>query len=78
MQTTLRIRTRQEINYTPVVAVTIAINIHRALVADLASGVRAKGAIADSLSTLFGSIAAVGVAGTGTSLAALRDVEKGR
>jgi hypothetical protein len=71
LQTTIRIRPRQDI----VVTVIIVVNIHRSLVAYLANSIRAKSTIADSLNILLGSIAAVGVASTGTSLAALRDAE---
>lgn len=75
LQTTLRIGTRQDIDNTTIIAVIIVVDVHRALVADLASCVRSKGTIANSLGALLGSVAAVGVAGTGASLAALVDAE---
>lgn len=76
LQTAFRIRTRQDINNTPIIAVIIVVDVHRALVADLASGIRAKGTITDSLGALLGSVTAVSVAGAGASLAALVDAER--
>ena len=76
LQTALRIGTRQDINNAPIITVIIVVDVHRALVTDLASGIRSKGTIAYSLSTLLASITAVGVAGAGASLAALIDAER--
>lgn len=75
LQTALRIRTRQNINNAPIITVIIVVDVHRALVTDLASCIRSKGTIANSLGTLLGSVTAVGVAGTSASLAALIDAE---